>query len=172
MLIQLDRSVPFVTAALEVANGAPADRAAEVLAAAEQRHGVQIRDTDSADSHMSQATWARECLHPFLTELHLVLSGGDLLLVHDLKDSNGLDLTPTWRMWGEWLAEWANTSWFSRPAGLGVTAWTQANRRWEYLDFYDHGNLAYLVADYATWRDAVIKIIGANCERARAAQRL
>jgi len=128
------------------------DEAVAILKAAERRFGLRwlkpIEFLDESNDDM----WYPEHLWPFLSETQFVLSGGDLQATECLLiGTDGLDHTPSWRQWGSILADWANHHWVDRPAGLGQTDWTRAARPWEYLDFYNHEYLSYLIADYDLW---------------------
>lgn len=163
--IRLDRSVPFVDAALRAAEGAcPIAEAASILAAAEQRHGLTlVWRGDLVDDRGPFDWWCESSLFPFLDETHLVIAGGDLFQDCEFRTPDGLAVGFTWRHWGEVLAEWANRRWVPRPGGLGTTRWSRASRPWEYLDFYMDTHLVDLIEGYAGWAASVLQAIEAKC---------
>jgi hypothetical protein len=155
-MIRLDRTVPFVRAALEGA----ISEAATILQDAERRHGLRWLAVDENRPENNCETWYQLHLWPFLSETHMVLTGGDMQYSEcSLLDTEGSDHFPTWRHWGEIVATWANRSWFPRPAGLGATKWYQAQRPWNYLDFYCCSYLDGVVEEYDLWRSAVWKVL-------------
>ncbi len=155
-MVILDQKIPFVRAAL---NGSLA-KAVEILGAAEQRHGLRWSNSKELLEECDHDGWYTEHLWPFLSETHMVMSGGDRQLTGCcLLGTDGLDHSPSWRHWGHVVSEWANVRWASRPVGLGRTTWTRKARPWEYLDFYSRDDLSYLVADYDQWIEALGKIL-------------
>jgi len=155
-MIYLDRNIPFVRAAL----GGSLDEAAGIFRSAEQRHGLRWSKSSDILDESNDDAWYQQHLWPFLSETHFVLSGGDLQLTGcSLFGADGLNHTPSWRHWGWILAAWANHHWMDRPAGLGQTDWARAARPWEYLDFYSHDYLSYLITDYDQWLKALHKIL-------------
>jgi hypothetical protein len=152
----LDRTIPFVRVALE---GTPAEATA-ILQDAERRHGLRWLAVADNRPEDNSAEWYQGHLWPFLTETNMVLSAGDLQATGcSLLDSTGVDRFPTWLLWGELVAEWANRFWVPRPAGLGQTNWYRARRPWQYLDFYDHAYLSGVIEGYDRWRSAVWRIL-------------
>jgi hypothetical protein len=152
----LDRTIPFVRAALD---GTPAEAAA-ILQEAERRHGLQWLAVPDNRPEDNSDEWYEGHLWPFLTDTHLVLAAGDLQATGcSLLDAGGVDHFPTWRCWGEVVAGWANRFWVPRPAGLGQTRWYRAQRRWNYLDFYDHSYLSGVIERYDYWRLAVWHVL-------------
>jgi hypothetical protein len=158
--VTLDRNVPFVGAALagDVAG------AVGILRAAERRYGLRwVNPSFNAEREYQLRDWYEGHLWPFLSETHLVLAGGDLLGAGwALWDDSGVDHTPSWRQWGELVADWANRHWVARPGGIGRTKWSVAERPWEYLDFYMREYLEDLVQGYVGWRDAVLRVLEAK----------
>jgi hypothetical protein len=155
-LIRLDRTIPFVRAALD---GATAE-AALMLQDAERRHGLRWLAVPDNRPEDNSDEWYEGHLWPFLTETHMVLAAGDLQASGcSLLDTAGVDHFPTWRYWGEVVAGWANRFWVPRPAGLGQTEWYRAQRPWQYLDFYDHAYLSGVIAGYDEWRSAVWQVL-------------
>lgn len=155
-MIHLDQNIPFVRAAR---SGALAEAVA-ILKSAELRHGLRWSMSQEFLDESNNDQWYREHLWPFLSETHFVVSGGDRQLTRcSLFGLDGLDHTPTWRHWGQILAEWANSRWVRRPAGLGKTRWSRAARPWEYLDFYSYAYLSDLIADYDSWCEALKEIL-------------
>lgn len=155
-MIRLDRTVPFVCAALD---GRLADAAA-ILQDAERRHGLRWLAVPDNRPEDNSDEWYHGHLWPFLSDTHMVLAAGDLQASGcSLLDADGVDHFPTWRYWGEVVAGWANRFWVPRPGGLGPPAWHNAERAWEYLDFYDHGYLSGVMAEYDVWRSAVWRVL-------------
>lgn len=156
----LDRSIPFVDATL--AGDVP--RAVGILKAAEQRHGLQwVNPSLNAEREYQLHDWYEQHLWPFLSETHLILTGGDLLgSGWMLWDTTLVDHTPTWRHWGELVATWANQNWGPRPSGIGQTKWSITERPWEYLDFYMQWYLEDVVDGYVVWRDSVLRVLEAK----------
>jgi len=152
----LDRTIPFVRAALE---GTTAEAAA-ILLDAERRYDLQWLAVGDNRSEDNSDGWYQAHLWPFLSDTHMVLAAGDLQATGcSLLDSAGVDHFPTWRLWGEIVAEWANRFWVTRPAGLGQTRWYRARRRWQYMDFYDHAYLSGVIEGYDEWRLAVWRVL-------------
>ena len=150
-MICLDRTVPFVRMALE---GTP-EQAAEILRAAEQRHGLRWFASPINLEEDQRDEWYKVHLWPFLSETHLILSAGDLFATDCLLlDSAGIDHSPTWRHWGRIVADWANQHWMARPVG--------ADRPWNYLDFYAYAYLSYHIEGYDTWRAAIWHILAVS----------
>lgn len=151
----LHRTIPFVRATLD----GHIESAAEILQAAERRHGLRWHCiTENADDENQQDAWYREHLWPFLTETHFVLAAGDLLGPGcALLDAAGTDHTPTWREWGALLADWANQQGIPHPSARDAPG----RRRcyWEYIDFYDHAYLSSLITGYDAWRSAVWRVL-------------
>jgi hypothetical protein len=155
-LIRLDRTIPFVRAALD---GTPAEAAA-ILQDAERRHGLRWLAVQDNLPEDNSKRWYEQHLWPFLSETHLVLAADDLQATGcALVDTSGVDHFPTWRYWGEVVAGWANRFWVPRPAGLGRTARYRARRRWHYLDFYSQTYLAGVIDAYGSWRSAVWRVL-------------
>ncbi len=155
-MLCLNTNIPFVRAAL----GGSLEEAALILQAAERRHGLRWSRFTSHVEASDDDDWYAEHLMPFLSETHFVLSGGDVQSFGgSLVCTDGHDRMVSWRHWGEILAEWANQHWMARPGGLGPTAWTRAERPWEYLDFYSHDHLSYLIQDYDRWLVALGAIL-------------
>ncbi|MBO6935291.1 MAG: hypothetical protein JJ863_09950 [Deltaproteobacteria bacterium] len=142
--------------------------AKRLMEQAQRRHQVYLLpfgETPREESELNaeNSGWLETRLFPFLSETHLVLSGGDLWTGFDLLDPDGRDMTPTWRTWGDWLATWANQHWMSRPTGLGPTELARRARPWEYLDFYMRTYVDYLFEDYGQWADTALAVLRA-CE--------
>jgi hypothetical protein len=155
-LIFLERTIPFVRAALE----GTAAEAAVILQAAERRNGLRWLSVPNDPPEDNSDEWLREHLWPFLTETHMVLSAGDLQATGCLLlDTAGVNHSPTWRSWGEVVARWANRFWCRRPAGLGQTSWYRSQRPWQYLDFYDQAYLSGVIQGYDQWRFAVWRVL-------------
>jgi hypothetical protein len=155
-VIRLDRTVPFVGAALD----GQFSEAAAILREAEQRHGLRWLAISENRPEDNSAEWYQAHLWPFLAETHMVLAAGDLQATGcTLLDTAGVDHFPTWRYWGEVVAGWANKFWVLRPAGLGQTNWYRAQRPWQYLDFYDHAYLSGVIQGYDDWRAAVCRVL-------------
>jgi hypothetical protein len=157
-LISLDRRIPFVDAVLS----GDIHSAAAILKDAEERHQLRFTNLTVQLPEDQRQEWYASHLWPFLTETHFVLTGGDLLNGWSLVDTVGIDHTPTWRHWGELVADWANQHWMARPGGLGRSKWSQAKRPWEYLDFYMDVYLSNVIEGYAEWRDAVLRVLDAK----------
>jgi len=158
-MIHLDHSNSFVRATM---TGSIAEAAA-IFRNAEQRFGLAWSKSWEVLKESDSDVWYQEHLWPFLSETHFVLSGGDLQATGcSLFGIDGLDHTPSWRHWGYILAEWANSHWVARPSGLGQTDWTRAARPWEYMDFYSHGYLAYLIVDYDLWLEKLNVVLSHN----------
>ncbi|MCE9545541.1 MAG: hypothetical protein K8T25_08495 [Planctomycetia bacterium] len=155
-MIQLDRSIPFVFAVLD----GTVDEAAAILQEAQERHGLRWLVVPGNVPEDNRSEWYQTHLWPFLSETQMVLSAGDLQATGCLLlDTAGVDHFPTWRHWGQVMAEWANQFWVPRPSGLGKTKWYRAQRPWEYLDFYDHAYLSGVVAEYDAWRSAIWRVL-------------
>lgn len=155
-MIRLDRNISFVRAALDGAF----TEAAEIFQQAERRHGLQWLAVLENLPEDNSDKWYQAHLWPFLSETHMVLAAGDIQETGcSLLDSVGVDHFPTWRYWGEVVAEWANRFWVPRPAGLGRTNWYRAKRPWQYLDFYDYFYLAGVIEGYDAWRAAVWQVL-------------
>lgn len=155
-MIRLDRTIPFVGAALD---GRFAEAAA-ILQDAERRHGLRWLAVPDNQPEDDSDEWYQGHLWPFLSDTHMVVAAGDLQWSGcSLLDADGVDHFPTWRQWGEVVAGWANRFWVPRPGGLGQTEWYRARRPWEYLDFYDHAYLSGVIAGYDTWRAAVWRVL-------------
>jgi hypothetical protein len=165
-LITLDRRIPFVDAVLSVHDSnAPLENAAHLFAEIEHKHGLRITsDYIAAEEIEVSDDWCRNMLFPFLTETHLVITGGDLLIPCTIYNDFGQEVSFSWREWGGWMAEWANKFWFPRPVGLGTTRWTRQKRDWNYLDFYNRDYLNYQIENYDIWADTVVQVIKKKIE--------
>jgi hypothetical protein len=166
--LTFDERVPFVRAVLAFQRGTERpDVAAEILSTLERKHGLEIRlvsQTPSLTEGPDDELWTKQVLGPFLTESHFVLTGGDLQLSFDILDQEGVWRLFSWRHWGYIMADWANSHWLPRPAGLGKTPWSQAQRDWEYLDFYSFDYFDYLVEGYAEWIEALGRVVARKNE--------
>lgn len=156
-MIHLDLNNPFVRATLTDS----IEEAAAILKSAERRFGLRWSKSHEFLGESANDVWYQEHLWPFLSETHFVLSGSDMQVGTgcSLIGADGLDHTPTWRHWGGILADWANLHWVSRPSALGETEWARAARPWEYLDFYSHDSLSYLIADYDLWLERLNEVL-------------
>jgi hypothetical protein len=155
-VIRLDRTIPFVRAALE---GTTAEAAA-ILRDAEQQHDLRWLAVADNRPEDNTAEWYQAHVWPFLSDTHMVLAAGDLQATGcSLFDTAGVDHFPAWRHWGEVVAGWANRFWVPRPSGLGKTRWYRAQRPWQYLDFYDHAYLSGVIEGYDEWRLAVWRVL-------------
>jgi hypothetical protein len=156
--ISLDRNIPFVDATL----AGDVQRAVGILKAAEQRQGLQwVSPSYNAEHEYQLHDWYERHLWPFLSETHFVVAGGELFgRGWALWDTAAVDHTPTFRHWGELVAEWANQNWFARPRGIGKKR--SAARRWQYLDFYLQWYLEDAIEGYAVWLDSVLRVLEAK----------
>lgn len=155
-MIRLDRTIPFVDAAL----GGRDELAVELLRTAERRHGLRWFAAAENLPEDQREGWYRGHLWPFLSETHFVISAGELFVTDCvLLDSSGIDHSPTWREWGRIVADWANQYGMPRPTGIGRTPRARRQSRWDYMDFYDSGWLAELIEDYDRWRAAIWRIL-------------
>lgn len=158
-MIRLDRSVPFVREALE---GSFEDAAA-IFRNAELRHGLRWLAIPENRPEDNSAEWYREHQWPFLSETHMVLGASDLQASGcTLLDTTGVDHTPTFRHWGQIVADWANDHWMPRPIGLGRTRCSRETQRWHDLDFYDSIALQDFIEGYDDWRAAVWRVLWAT----------
>ena len=166
--IVFDQRVPFVRSVLafQRETGSP-DVAAEILASLERKHGLEFRplgQTPSLTEAPYDEAWTTEVLEPFLAESHFVLTGGDLQISFQMVDREGMWRLFSWRHWGGIMADWANSYWPPRPAGLGPTRWSRVQRDWKYLDFYMFEYLEYLVEGYADWYEALKRVVARKIE--------
>lgn len=170
--IRLDRSVPFVDAALRAIEGISSiEEAASILAEAERRHGLNLAwQGEMVEDRGPFDWWCQSSLFPFLGQTHLVIAGGDLFQDCEFRTPDGLAVGFTWRHWGEVLADWANRDWVPRPVDLGPTRWTRMARPWEYMDFYMDTHLAYQIEGYPEWSACVLKAIETKCRADRLRQ--
>ena len=159
-MLRLNRSIPFVAATLD----GRVEDAADVLGDAERRHGLLLTEPPANGPEDQRDEWYERHLYPFLSDTHLIVSGGDLFGTGwGIMDDAGVDHTPTWRHWGGLLAEWANAGhWFKRPGERGRARHSQAERPWEYIDFYMADYLGAYIEGYVEWRDAVWRVLHAK----------
>ena len=93
-MIRLDRTVPFVGAAL----GGQFSEAAAILREAEERHGLRWLAISDNRPEDNSDEWYQAHLWPFLSETHMVLAAGDLQATGcTLLDTAGVDHFPTCR---------------------------------------------------------------------------
>ena len=149
-LLQLDRSTPFVDAALRVVEGTGTDlEAIEILLHAEGTYHVQFlvkpnRELKELPEELYDS-YVEGDLFAFLSATHLVLGSYDY---DKLTIIFGDSFTYTWshRAWGVMIAEWAN-----RTQWLGVS-------KWDYTDFYMGPNDA-VIQNYTRWSEVALKLI-------------
>jgi hypothetical protein len=91
-------------------------------------------------SSLSNEEWYAQVLFPFMDDIPLILTGGNLSNDYCVISRGPFLASFTWRWWGGIVADWAN-----RSLRASVPPYT-----WEYLDFYmDHGTP--LFPKYSDW---------------------
>ena len=172
-MLPLSRATPFASEVWKmVAGRGSVDRAASILRKAEQRHRLTITGavverclTELSDEEDEQFT--RDCLNPFLSETHLVISGGDFCNMWDICNHQGRKIYNSWRAWSHTLAEWANLNWIALPSGIVGESDRKPRKGckgylWEYIDFYMDSYAGMCFRGYRRWVKAINDVLACN----------
>ncbi|MCC6574021.1 MAG: hypothetical protein IT462_09530 [Planctomycetes bacterium] len=181
-VIKLNRKLPFVGAIFDyIETGKGLAKAAKILRAEEERHGVflvRLPDSDYVKrspyrtlSRRHEAKFLGKCLFPFLSATELILDGGAWRNEHDILDSKNRALSASWRGWGDILAQWANSFWHPFPYGRRKTYPLDNNEPkstsgWTYIDFYMDGYAGpWSIKNYDHWAKSVVECIKYKTEK-------